>query len=155
MRKNVRNTENGVIFIFTDFYIYNASVSFADNPMNCQRQSYPLIFFYATVVVRIQVSRKISFIQRILLYVQSWRVNVRTKDYKPVFQIFTSNLKKGNAFVHFLNINLVASLYFFNSIKIFIAIFFCSLYNFSDTFALCFSFVQKILISSNKFLFFH
>ena len=51
MNQKVRNTEGRLIFIFTDDNLYLCTILFDDNAVNGKRQSNPLIFFDAAIIM--------------------------------------------------------------------------------------------------------
>ena len=78
--EKVGDAENRVSWILANAYVYDATVFKCKNAMNCQRNSDPLVFFDAAVVVGVKGSKLIAFLERILLDVQARGVDVSTKN---------------------------------------------------------------------------
>ena len=129
MRQNIRNAEYRIFRIFPNTHLHHATVFLAYYTVNRKRQCKPLIFFYAAVIMCIQIYQKFLFIQRILLYIKTRRINVSTKNIQAVFDWLRTNVKQGDSFSKLCYKNLIASTERLSFIYILIAVFFRKLNN--------------------------
>src|SRR5699024_4430284 len=80
MDQQVGYKNNGIGFFLTDADIDYCAVFLCDNPMNRKRNGHPLVFLDAAVVMRIEIRKLCIFIKRILLYIETRGVNMRTQN---------------------------------------------------------------------------
>ena len=78
MNQKIGYEKYRVLFILTNIHFDGCAIFFYNDAMKCQRQSYPLVFFHAAIIVCIQISNTAIFVQWILFHIQSWRVDVCT-----------------------------------------------------------------------------
>ena len=78
MREQVGNQENRIVFVFTDTDFLCTAVAECHDAVERERNSGPLIFFDAAVVVGLKEGETTVLIQRFLFQVQTGAVNVRT-----------------------------------------------------------------------------
>ena len=96
MDQQVCNAEYGILLFLTDAHLHNRAILFCDDPMHCKRDCDPLVFFYAPVIMRIQISHFRILIERMLLQVKSRRVDVCAKNTHPFLQRSASYMKQGD-----------------------------------------------------------
>ena len=100
MDQQIGNKKYRIILIFTDIQFNGGSVLFHHHAVNGKRESHPLIFFHAAVIVGIQISHSAVLIERILLHVQPGAVDMRSQDIKALAYGLASHLEHHNGFVH-------------------------------------------------------
>ena len=110
MYKQVCDYKYRIIFIFSDINTDFGSVFLYDHSVKRERGSKPLIFLDASIVMSIEICHLIRLIERILFDIDSWRINVSSKDIHSVFQRFFTDLEKKNHLAHERCVNLVAFL---------------------------------------------
>ena len=94
VNQQVGNAEDRVADIDTDL----RAVFLYDNPVQGQRKRHPLVLLDAAVVMGIQEHQVRVLIQRILLHIQTGRVNMGAQNIHACFQRFLSDDKKRDVF---------------------------------------------------------
>ena len=85
MNKKIRDKEYRIILILTNVELNCSAILSAYNTVNSKRHSHVLILLDTAVVVGIKICQTTVLIERVLLYIKSWRINVRSKDVHSCF----------------------------------------------------------------------
>ena len=93
MNQKIRDTKYRIRRILTDYNIDNSAVLLCNNAVKSKRKSNPLILLDSAIVVCIKKSKILILIKRILLNINTRRVNVRTKDMHTLFHRLSTNYK--------------------------------------------------------------
>ena len=110
MDQKICDVKYRILRLLTNADLHNASVLLCNNAMHSKRQCHPLVFLYATIIMSIQISQVRILVQRILLNIQSRRVDMCTENAHPSGKLFGSYMKQGNDLLHPYCINLVTGL---------------------------------------------
>ena len=124
--------------------------------MQRKRGGKPLIFLNPPIVVGVKICHLICLIERILLNINSWRINMRSKNVHSVFQRFLTDLEEKDHFSHERCINFVPFFQRFarcfigakRTISCFLR---KALRNF-HTFSLCLPFIQTAFVTCTDVL---
>ena len=150
MNQQIRNTEYRIIFFLSNIDLCYTAILFCNYAVQCQRNGYPLIFLDSTIVMRIQISQLCIFVQRILLQIQTRRINMSSKNIHSFFDILASDDKQGNCLFHKHIVYTVTGLKPFagtdDLLQVFEPFFFCLLHCGLDTFSFCLSIIQKMTV---------
>lgn len=76
VHQQICDDKHRIIILLTDADTNNSAILFRNHTMNCHGNRSPLVFLDATVIMRIKICKTILLIQRILLDINSWRVDV-------------------------------------------------------------------------------
>ena len=79
---------------------YRRPVFFHYYAMDRQRNRYPLVFLYASIIMSIQISKSSLFIHRVLLHIQPGGIDVGSKNIHALFHRFFSDLKHNDRLIH-------------------------------------------------------
>ena len=122
--------------------------------MQRKRHGNILIFLDAAIIMRVQISEPSLLIERILLHIQTGRVDMCAQDVHPVFHRFLSDMKEDNGLVHPYAVNFVSLLHlflFFQQRGQFYKSFLLRhIHQLVYTLALRLSLIQKLLVSFCK-----
>jgi len=158
MDQKICDVKYRIFHILTNADLHNASVLLCNNTMHGKRQCHPLVFLYTTIIMGIQISQIRILVQRILLDIQSRRIDMCTENAHTSGKLFRSYMKQSNDLLHPYRINLVTGLdllaFFKLRLKRFISGSLCFLHDFCNTFPFRFSFIQKFSVSLRKLLHF-
>ena len=91
---------NKSILMVADVNFYCRPVFFHYYAMDRQRNRYPLVFLYASIIMSIQISKSSLFIHRVLLHIQPGRIDVSSKNIHALFHRFFSDLKHNDRLIH-------------------------------------------------------
>ena len=80
MNKKIRDHEYRIILILSDGNLLRRPVLLHDHAVQRQRLRHPLILLDAAVIMRIQISKPLILIERILLHINARRINVCAQD---------------------------------------------------------------------------
>ncbi len=108
MYQQVRNYKYRIILIFSDVHSDYRTVFLRNNAVKCKRKRNPLVFLNTAIVVGIQIGKFFVLVQRVLLDINPWRVNVCPQDVHACFQRLLSDMENGDCFVHAYGIDLIA-----------------------------------------------
>ena len=92
MRKYVCNHEYRLIRILSHADIHSGSVLPYDDTVDGKRNRYPLILLDSSVIVSVKICKSRILIQRILLYIDTRRVNVCSENVHAVLDWISSDV---------------------------------------------------------------
>ena len=107
MNQQVGNHEYRIFLFLSDHDFHNGSVFFGYNAVECHRSGYPLIFFDAAIVVRVQIREFFVFVQRILFNIDARRVNMCTQNIHACGDRLFAHAQQREGFAHIIRVDLV------------------------------------------------
>ena len=110
MREQVGNAEYRVVFVLAYVYCYFSAVSLDDNAMQRERNGRPLVLLDAAVVVGLEVSYLVLFVERVLLHVEARGVDMSRNQVHAVLNGLLADNSQDNGLLAVEVENLVAGL---------------------------------------------
>ena len=110
MDEKVADTHDRIALVFADIDVSRGAVLFADNAVQSKRNGDVLIFFNAAVVVRVQKSKAVGLVQRILFKVETGRVDVSAQNSESFGERLFADNVQNDVFVFVYFVQLVAGL---------------------------------------------
>ena len=152
MRKKIADVQDRIVFILPDHNIQDRTVFFCHNAVDRKRKGHPLVFLDSAVIMRVQISQVRILIQRVLLDIQSGRIDVCTKNIHPLCDIFRSHMIQRDGLFHAHIVQLVAGHDLFAAGKFLLQAYKTGSLRLPDrlrhTFSFGFTLVQKIPVGS-------
>ena len=146
MRQQIRNTENRIRCILTDGHRNLCTVLLDDNTVHCKRNSCPLVFFDAAVIMGFKECKLLILIKRRLLQVQTRCINMCGSQSNTRIELLFADDRSNHCFSAVCHINPVARFQLFTACPCVKAVFFEQ----PDRTIYCFPFglctIQKCLI---------
>ena len=147
MDQKIRNTKNRILCFLADGQFNNSSILLRHNAMQCQRNGRPLVFLDTAVVMSIQKRHLAVLIQRILLEIQTRRINMSTQNIHTLLHRFCPDLEQYHQFFLVYRIHFISGFQLFSGCNCFlqrnITMFLCHFYSQMRTLALGLSFRDK------------
>ena len=110
MNQQITDTHYRIILFFTDGKLDHGTVFLYHNAMQSQRDRYPLIFLDTTIIMCIQKCHFRIFKQRVLLQIQSWRINMGTQNAHTLLHAACTDMIQSQSLFHIDGINFVTGL---------------------------------------------
>ena len=79
MNEQIADSDDGVALVLADIDVSRSAVLFAYHAVQSKRNGDVLIFLYAAVVVRVQKSKAVGLVQRILFKIETGRIDMRAQ----------------------------------------------------------------------------
>ena len=156
MDQKIGDIYHRICFFFAYRHFYNSTVLLHRHAVDRKRQRHPLVFLHTAVIMGIQIRQICIFVKRILLYIQTGRVDMGSQNVHAVFQRFLSYVKKRHDLFH------THRIYFISGFDLFSGSFFllqrnisrrfCLSYQFFHALSFCFSRVEKQTVSPGGLL---
>ena len=150
MNQQIRDNKDRIILFFTDTYLNCCAIFLCNHSMKGKWKCHPLIFLDSTIIMCIKISKLLIFIQRILLYVNTRRINVSSKNIHTFCQRFCTHMEQRNRLVHTHGIQFISGFHLstvFNDISdILISLCFCLFNCQCNTLALCLAGIKAVLV---------
>ena len=154
--QQVRHAEDRVAFCLADADFDDRAVLLDDDAVQCERQRDPLVLLDAAVVMRVEVGEAAVLVERVLLDIESARVDVRAEDGQALFQRLLADLEQHDALLHVDGIDLVAGLELLagtqDILQVAVTGALCLAHGLSDALALRLARGEEIAVASGQFL---
>ena len=125
MRKDIRDNEFRLAFLFTDFNGNLCTVFFYNYTVKCKRNCNPLILFNSAVIMGFEKSNFIALVKRVGFKVKTGGVNMGRRNLNAFIDaLFTYN-SKDYCFITVYVIKLIPCFVFFTRNEFLEALFFC------------------------------
>ena len=148
MYQQIGDEENRILLIFTDIQFYRGAVLLHHYSVNGKRNSNPLIFFYAAVIVSVQIGKSSLLIERILLNIQSGAVNMCSQNINAFRHWLFTDAEHNNGLIHPYTVYFIAFNKFLTILnkhfQLTVAFFFNGIYNGVNTLSFRLAVIQKI-----------
>jgi len=150
MDQQICDNKDWIIFFLTDAHLNCCTIFLCDHSMKGKWKCHPLIFLDPTIIMCIKISKLFILIKRVLLYIDTWGINVCSKNIHPFCQRFCTHMEQRNRLVHTHGIQFISGFHFstvFNDISdILISLCFCLFNCQCNTLALCLSGIETALV---------
>jgi hypothetical protein len=156
MNQKVRYKEYRIIFIFPYVHLYRSAVLLYDHSVKGKRNRHPLIFLYAAVIMGIQIGKASVLIKRLLLYIQSRGINMRSENVHSLAHGPLSDAEHGYGFIHAHAVHLISLFQAFalpdQGVQITVSLLLCRIDNGVHAFPLCLALIQEIPVLTGKLI---
>ena len=146
MWQKICNYKFRFVILFANHNIRLRSVLADHNSMDCKRHRNPLILLHTAIIMGIQVSNLLLLIKRILLDINSRRINMSPQNIHTILNRLRSCLEEDDCPSHIIHINFITGFYRFFIFPEFLHVpvsgFLCKTNCLSDTFSLRLSRIQ-------------
>ena len=150
MDQQICDNKDRIIFFLTNTYLNCCAIFLCDHSVKGKWKRHPLIFLDSTIIMCIKISKLLILIQRILLYVNTRRIDVSSKNIHSICQRFCTHMEQRDCLVHTHSIKLVSGFHFFtvfNDVSdILISLCFCLFNCQCNTLALCLTGIKAVLV---------